>query len=192
MDWNYLLGFFNYFTRSAYLSVLSVFSLLDELGEILPIITVRQYPVKESLRTIVNLLPRNGVWCLFWSRARIHYLRASRLLFIYAPSILVCFYNWSAWSAARSLPARSINDIFPCTLLFIFSDICNIACERDESTFVPFWAVTRTPVPNSIICIKLSTFIIFRSERPTMFTLLFASYLDLIVDIPSEKNIPIV
>jgi hypothetical protein len=94
------LAFLSYFTLSAYLSVLSVFYELALLGAILPIITVLQYPVNESLRTIVNLLPRKGVWFLFWSRARIHYLSASKLLLISAPSILVCFSNWSAWSAA--------------------------------------------------------------------------------------------
>lgn len=38
-----------------------VFSEELELGETLQIITVLQKPTKESLRTIVNLLPLNGV-----------------------------------------------------------------------------------------------------------------------------------
>lgn len=42
-----------------------VFSELLELGEMLPIITVLQYPVNESFKTIVNLLPLKGVWFLF-------------------------------------------------------------------------------------------------------------------------------
>lgn len=171
------LGFFSYFTLSAYFSVFNVFSLLEEFGEMFPIITVLQYPVKESLRTIVNLLPLKGVWFLFWSRARMHYFNANKLLFIYAPSILVCFSSWSAWSAALSLPARSMKEIFPWTLFPFFREICKIACERDESTFVPFWAVTRTPVPNSIICMRFYTLVSFRSERPTILTLFLASYL---------------
>ena len=143
----------------------------------LPIITVLQYPVKESFNTIVNLLPLNGVWCLFWSRARIHSFNANKDLLISAPSILVCFYNWSAWSAALSLPAKSINTIFPCILFFFLRPICKMAWDRDESLLVPFWDVTLIPVPYSIIWIKLWAFWIFVSERPTIFTLFLASYL---------------
>lgn len=47
-----------------------------------------------------------------------------------------------------------MNDILPWILFPSLSDICKIACEREESTFVPFCAVTRTPVPNWIICIR--------------------------------------
>ena len=38
-----------------------VFSDEAVLGDILQIITVLQYPIKESLSTIVNLLPLKGV-----------------------------------------------------------------------------------------------------------------------------------
>ena len=54
------LAFFNYLTLSAYFKVFNVFSELLLLGDILPIITVLQYPVKESFKTMVNLLPRKG------------------------------------------------------------------------------------------------------------------------------------
>ena len=54
-------AFLSSFTRSAYLRVFSVFSELALFGAILPIMTVLQYPVKESLRTIVSLLPLKGV-----------------------------------------------------------------------------------------------------------------------------------
>jgi hypothetical protein len=54
-------GLRNYLTRSAYLNVFKVFSEDAEEGEILPIIIVLQKPTKESLSTIVNLDPRNGV-----------------------------------------------------------------------------------------------------------------------------------
>lgn len=87
----YLLGFFSSFTLSAYFNVFKVFSLLAEFGDTLPIMTVRQYPVKESFKTMVNLLPLNGVWCLFWSNALIHYFKAKSDLLISAPSIRVCF-----------------------------------------------------------------------------------------------------
>lgn len=52
-------------TLSAYLSVFRVCS--EELleGLKLPIITVLQFPMNESLSTRVNLLPLKGVWFLF-------------------------------------------------------------------------------------------------------------------------------
>ena len=91
-------GFLNYFTLSAYLSVFKVF--YDEAldGDILPIITVLQNPTNESLSTIVSLLPLKGVWLLPWSNALIHSFKDNKLLFIYAPSILVCLFI-SMWSA---------------------------------------------------------------------------------------------
>ena len=91
-------GFFNYFTLSAYLSVFIVFYDEAEFGEIFPIITVLQKPTKESLRTIVSLLPLKGVWSFPWSRALIHYFNDSKDLFISAPSMRVCLF-WSIWSA---------------------------------------------------------------------------------------------
>jgi hypothetical protein len=60
---NYSL-FLSYFTLSAYLNVFKVFYELAEHGDILPIITVRQNPINESLRHIVNFEPRNGTWFL--------------------------------------------------------------------------------------------------------------------------------
>ena len=83
-------GFLNYFTLSAYLKVLSVFSEEAEEGDTFPIMTVLQKPTKESLRTMVNLDPLKGVWPFPWSSARMHSFRESRDLLIYAPSILVC------------------------------------------------------------------------------------------------------
>ena len=56
-------GFLNYFTRSAYRRVLSVFYEDADEGETLPIMTVLQKPIKESLSTIVSFEPRKGV-CL--------------------------------------------------------------------------------------------------------------------------------
>ena len=46
---------------SAYLSVLRVCSHDPELGDIHDIITVRESPTNESLRTSVNLLPLKGM-----------------------------------------------------------------------------------------------------------------------------------
>lgn len=92
--------FFSYLTRSAYLKVFNVFSHEPEPGDTFPIITVLQNPVKESFKTIVSLLPRNGVWVFPWSKARMHYFRANKDLLISAPSILVCLF-WSMVSAPR-------------------------------------------------------------------------------------------
>jgi len=125
-------GFLSSLTLSAYLKVLRVCSQAALLGEIFPIITVLQFPVKESLRTRVNLLPLKGVCFLSWSSALIHSLRARRDLLISAPSILVCLLE-SVTSAPLSDPAKSMKDIFPYNLFPSFSEICKIAWEREES-----------------------------------------------------------
>jgi|688.fasta_scaffold135986_2 hypothetical protein len=92
---------------------------------------VLQKPTNESLRTIVNLEPLKGVCPFPWSNARIHYFKDNKDLFISAPSILVCFFI-SVWSAPLSLPAKSINDIFPYTFLPYFKVTCKIACDLDD------------------------------------------------------------
>ena len=53
--------FLSYLTLSAYLRVFILFSAEVTLGETFPIMTVLQKPTKESLRTIVSLLPLKGV-----------------------------------------------------------------------------------------------------------------------------------
>ena len=118
--------FFNYFTLSAYLRVFRVFSQDPDPGETFPIIRVRQKPVKESFSTMVNLLPRKGVWFFPWSRARMHYFKASRLLLISAPSILVCLF-WSKVSAPLSQPAKSMKEIFPKSFFEFIKEICRMA-----------------------------------------------------------------
>lgn len=84
--------FFSSFTLSAYLNVLRVCS--EELfeGEIFAIMTVLLFPTRESLRTIVSLLPRKGLCDFFMSKARMHSLSASKDLLISAPSYLVCLH----------------------------------------------------------------------------------------------------
>ncbi len=52
--------FFNYLTLSAYLRVFNVFYELPDDGEMLPIMTVRQKPMKESFKHIVSFEPLNG------------------------------------------------------------------------------------------------------------------------------------
>lgn len=54
--------FFNSFTRSAYLNVFNVFYELPDDGEMLPIMTVRQNPIKESFKHIVSFEPLKGTW----------------------------------------------------------------------------------------------------------------------------------
>lgn len=73
---------------SAYRNVFKVCSHDPEFGEMQDIITVRELPTNESLRTSVSLLPLNGMWPWSLSRARMHSFRASKLLLISAPSIL--------------------------------------------------------------------------------------------------------
>ena len=80
---------------SAYLNVLRVCSHDPELGDIQDIITVRELPTNESLRTSVNLLPLKGIWPWSLSRARMHSFKASKLLLISAPSILHCLKEYN-------------------------------------------------------------------------------------------------
>ena len=117
----------NDLTRSAYLNVLSEFSQHLSEGEQHAIMTVFDSFMKESLKISVSLLSLNFLCGLSISIALIHSLSASKLVFISAPSILVClsvFYT----SPALSAPAKSINDILPCVLRFgDFSAIYKIA-----------------------------------------------------------------
>lgn len=78
---------------SAYLKVFRVCSHEPELGDMHDIITVRESPTNESLRTSVNLLPLNGMCPWSLSRALMHSFKASKLLLISAPSILHSIYN---------------------------------------------------------------------------------------------------
>ena len=108
-----LFSFLSSFTLSEYLSVFNVCSQQALEGEILATMTVLHLePVNESLRTYVNLLPQKGVCFLSWSRAQIHSFRASKDLLISAPSNQV-YFPVSLVSAPLSLPAKSMNDIFP-------------------------------------------------------------------------------
>lgn len=145
-------------------------------GEKLPIMTVLQFPTNESFKTKVSLLPLNGVWFLFWSRALIHSFRARSDLLISAPSKRVYLF-WSTTSAPLSLPAKSMNDNLPWSLLWSFKWIWRMACDLDESLLALFDAVTLTELPYSITFIIYSTELTFLSWRPTMLTFPFASSL---------------
>jgi hypothetical protein len=67
-----------------------------------------------------------------------------------------------------------------------------MACDLEESTFVPFSAVTLELIPIYIACIKFLTFDIFFSESPTMFTLFFASSLgtNTLLSFNKSNNLP--
>jgi hypothetical protein len=108
-------SFFKSLTLSAYLSVLRVFSHDKDPGETLAIIVVLLFPVRESFKTWVSLLPLKGVCFFSRSRARMHSFKARSDLLISAPSILV-YRFWSIVSAPLSLPAKSMKDILPCSL----------------------------------------------------------------------------
>ena len=110
------LSFLSSFTQSAYLSVFKVYSLLASPGDMFPIITVQQLPIKESLRTIVSFEPQKGICFLSWSKHHIHSLRAKSDLLISAPSIQV-YWVWPKVSAPLSLPARSIKLSKPVEIL---------------------------------------------------------------------------
>lgn len=64
----------------------------NEFGETHPIIIVLQFPMKESFKTMVNLLPRNGKCLLSRSIALIHSFNDSKDVLIEAPSILVYLF----------------------------------------------------------------------------------------------------
>lgn len=57
------------------------------------------------------------------------------------PSTLVCF--WASFTLLpRSLPAKSMKLIFPCTLLvWLRSVIVRIACDLEDWSFIPVWLV---------------------------------------------------
>ena len=140
-------------------------------------IKVLQFPTKLSFKTCVSLEPRKGVWRLLRSRARMHSFSANNDLFISAPSIYVCLSTQSIVSAPRSEPARSMNDIFPCSFLeeSSYKLIYKIAWLRLESSLAPVEPMVRTLFPKSMICINCYTFAIFFSESPQIFTFYLAS-----------------
>lgn len=142
----------------------------------LPIMTVLQFPMKESLSTRVNLLPLNGVWFLFKSMALMHSLRAKRDLLISAPSSLVYLF-WSWTSAPLSLPAKSINESFPWRCFPYFKLMMSRAWDREDSELDEFELVTLTLYPSWMICINPWTLLIFFSDSPTMLTFPLASSL---------------
>lgn len=127
-------SFLSSLTLSEYLNVFKVCSQQALEGEILATMTVLHLePVNESLRTYVNLLPLKGVCFLSWSRALMHSLSASKDLLISAPSNQV-YLPVSLVSAPLSLPAKSMNDIFPYTLPWgCFKLIQRIAWDLEES-----------------------------------------------------------
>lgn len=169
------LGLRSYFTLSAYRSVLRVFSDEAEEGETLPIMKVRQKPTKESFSTIVSFDPRKGVCPLPWSSALMHSLSERSDLLIYAPSILVCLFM-SMWSAPLSLPARSINDILPNSFFPSLSEICRMACDREESALAEFIEVTLCWLPMLRYSMNYSVLVTCAYSMPMMLMLLLLSY----------------
>jgi len=101
---------------------------------------------------------------------------------------LVCL-SLSVVSAPRSLPARSINDIFPTAFVFLaslasrslsllvslttmcfFTASCRIACDLDDSSFAPVDPVLLAAFPRSIYSLTTWTSETSNSCRPTMQT----------------------
>ena len=84
-------GLFIPLTNSEYFSAFKVRSIVEDPASIFVIIKVLQFTVKNSLRTIVSLLPLNCLWFLSSSMALIHSFNASRDLLISPASSL--YYN---------------------------------------------------------------------------------------------------
>mmetsp|Transcript_61354 Transcript_61354/g.122954 ORF Transcript_61354/g.122954 Transcript_61354/m.122954 type:complete len:251 (+) Transcript_61354:354-1106(+) len=101
------------FTRSAYRSVLMVWSADQAAGLTAATITVMAFfEVNDAFSTCVSFDARNDTCCPSVCMARMHSLRASKLLLISADSVR----SWRLWlfvSCPRSLPARSTKLSFP-------------------------------------------------------------------------------
>lgn len=96
---------FNYelsFRRSAYLSVLRLWSAEELPGEMQAIITTFDLSclaMNESLRIRVSFDALKGTWSALSPIALIHYFKANKLLLISAPSILLCLLLlWVSWA----------------------------------------------------------------------------------------------
>ncbi len=115
------------------LSVFSVCSTSLLPGEIIAIIHTREFsPMNESRSTLVKVLPLNGTWASRLPSALMHSLSASSDLLISAPSILV-MRSAELVSLPRSLPAKSMSEILPCSFFSLFFRmIWKTAWERDE------------------------------------------------------------
>lgn len=121
---------------SAYLKVFIVWSAELEPGLIQAIITILDATelIKESLNTIVSFEALNGMWPVFKSRALMHSFNASRLLFISAPSSLLCLLLlWQ--SAALSDPAKSTSKSLPNCLFPFEIESWQIAWDLEDVSF---------------------------------------------------------
>ena len=162
-------SFLSSLTLSAYLSVFKVGSQQERAQDTLAIIVVLLLPVNESFKTWVSLLPLKGKWFFLESRARMHSLRANRLLLISAPSYLV-FLPVSMTSAPLSLPARSmklilLNSFPPCLI-----EKVKMACDREDSSLAPVVPLVLDLSPLWIVSMIVSTSVTCFSVRLTMLT----------------------
>jgi len=103
-----------FFALFAYFNVLIVSSYWLLAGDIVAIMTVLQFPPKESFSIRVSLLSLKGTkepfFCLS-PKELIQFARANKLVLIFAPSLSLS-PRFSV-TVPRSDPARSINDSFP-------------------------------------------------------------------------------
>mmetsp|Transcript_20617 Transcript_20617/g.49926 ORF Transcript_20617/g.49926 Transcript_20617/m.49926 type:complete len:220 (-) Transcript_20617:681-1340(-) len=177
------------FTRAAYRRVLTVSPHEAPEGEMLAIITVFPLPTNDSFRTCVSLLERNGVYPELGSvMERMHSLSASSDLLISAPSMRV-FFSFSAVSEPFSDPARSMKDSWPWSLpLALRIDICRIACDRDDCSFIPVVEVLRLADPPSMASIMSSTQLTASSVRPARITFFLASSRGMIFFLFAERR----
>ena len=149
-----------FLARFAYLSVLSVSSNWSCAGETLVIIVVRQLPPRLSLSSRVSFESRYGTCDAFLvlsasALMQLPSARSERLMF--APSVSRC--PLLSVFVARSEPARSIIESLPSLAApspnrgFEWTDTCNTACERDETSLHEVASVVRYRLPSCIICI---------------------------------------
>ena len=106
-----------YLALFAYFSVFLVSSKAVHAGLMLQIMTVLQFPPRESFNKRVNLESLKGMWAVdfcspFYTshKAFMQFPRANRLLFMFAPSMSL-YPRLFVWEALSD-PARSISDNF--------------------------------------------------------------------------------
>mmetsp|Transcript_22894 Transcript_22894/g.46003 ORF Transcript_22894/g.46003 Transcript_22894/m.46003 type:complete len:286 (-) Transcript_22894:792-1649(-) len=143
-----------FLARFAYLRELCVSSWLVDAGEMHVIITVCVLPPSESLSSLVSLLSLYGTnFFDLEARALMQLASASSDRLMLAPSTILIPRFWVF--EARSDPARSISDSFPictvssvpCDFPFDSTEICNTACERDDTLLAAVGSVVRLPLP---------------------------------------------
>mmetsp|Transcript_7477 Transcript_7477/g.14148 ORF Transcript_7477/g.14148 Transcript_7477/m.14148 type:complete len:211 (-) Transcript_7477:1064-1696(-) len=168
--------------RLAYFKVLWVSSKETIDGLTLVIMTVLQFPPRESFSSRVSLLSLKGMcFLLLLPSALMQLARASRDLLMFAPStIRIPLF---LVTEALSEPARSIKDSFPiltcCCTLAVLSLLSTItvrtACEREDTLLACVDSVVRAMFPRASMPITSSEELATSSVMPEATTPLIGS-----------------